>query len=489
MRNRYGDSLKSKMEHSETPAHAGKSSFIHRYLPDEKPILAVVVVVLLCAGAIAWLSYKPQPKAQAKSLRLAGVSIVNKDKSDADKQLTQAVAAQKINIVINDKTYTFSDKDLGIKRDASSLLDAAYAPPDSIIDNRLVNNAQAASLKTYVQKKRLISAIDAKLGDLKTIQNASVAVDGGTLNVVPGRAGLNIDYDQITKRLEQSNLSASVTITANFTQQAPQIPTEAAQTAKDQAEGLIQPTYGVTTASNGTRFASMAQKAGWLVFTPDVASHKIGAAINIVAARNTMAKIAQGFAQPAKNRVTLTDTDGSTTVLDEGQPGLTVDQAGINDGLNKLSDALAARQSYTMAISVAAQPQGDRNLGTSTGGKFVLVDIAAFKAYAINNTTVDRTMLVSTGIPGMPTHRGHFTILRKVKLITMTGCNKAVGCWTVPNVPNAEFFTGDGEALHGTYWHNQFGKKNMSHGCVNLSLSDAAWLYDWTNVGTDVVVV
>ena len=43
-----------------------------------------------------------------------------------------------------------------------------------------------------------------------------------------------------------------------------------------------------------------------------------------------------------------------------------------------------------------------------------------------------------------------------------------------------------GYGLHGTYWHNNFGTP-MSHGCVNLSQGDAAWLYNWAPVGTKVV--
>jgi hypothetical protein len=34
-------------------------------------------------------------------------------------------------------------------------------------------------------------------------------------------------------------------------------------------------------------------------------------------------------------------------------------------------------------------------------------------------------------------------------------------------------------ALHGTYWHDGFGYRH-SHGCVNLSITDAHWLYNWT---------
>ena len=44
------------------------------------------------------------------------------------------------------------------------------------------------------------------------------------------------------------------------------------------------------------------------------------------------------------------------------------------------------------------------------------------------------------------------------------------------------------EALHGVYWHDNFGYY-WSHGCINLSVSDAKWLWDnWVIAGTRVYV-
>ncbi len=45
-------------------------------------------------------------------------------------------------------------------------------------------------------------------------------------------------------------------------------------------------------------------------------------------------------------------------------------------------------------------------------------------------------------------------------------------------VPWCSFFTSKGHALHGTYWHNNFGFP-MSHGCVNMRNEDALWLFRW----------
>ncbi len=41
-----------------------------------------------------------------------------------------------------------------------------------------------------------------------------------------------------------------------------------------------------------------------------------------------------------------------------------------------------------------------------------------------------------------------------------------------------QYFNG-AYALHAAYWHNSFGF-TRSHGCVNLSILDAKWLFDWT---------
>jgi lipoprotein-anchoring transpeptidase ErfK/SrfK len=53
--------------------------------------------------------------------------------------------------------------------------------------------------------------------------------------------------------------------------------------------------------------------------------------------------------------------------------------------------------------------------------------------------------------------------------------------YKLPNVTNVMYFYA-GYALHGAYWHRNFGQP-MSHGCVNLTLDDAAWLYQWSPPG------
>ena len=54
-----------------------------------------------------------------------------------------------------------------------------------------------------------------------------------------------------------------------------------------------------------------------------------------------------------------------------------------------------------------------------------------------------------------------------------------IDAYELPGVPWVSFFHKDGYAFHGTYWHDNFGRK-MSHGCVNMQNAAAKWLYRWS---------
>jgi lipoprotein-anchoring transpeptidase ErfK/SrfK len=104
---------------------------------------------------------------------------------------------------------------------------------------------------------------------------------------------------------------------------------------------------------------------------------------------------------------------------------------------------------------------------------------------------------ISSGIPGNPggtnelpttTPSGKFTILDKVPAKHMgysyfgsqtTGNILAdVDNYVLPGIPWTSFFTPQGHAFHGTYWHENFGLP-MSHGCINMRSNEANWIFRW----------
>lgn len=116
--------------------------------------------------------------------------------------------------------------------------------------------------------------------------------------------------------------------------------------------------------------------------------------------------------------------------------------------------------------------------------KRIEVDLTNQRIYAFEDNTVIYSFLVSTGKWGR-TPTGDFRIWIKLKATLMSGGSKRLGTYYyLPNVPHTMFFYNDrtpksmGYGIHGAYWHNNFGHP-MSHGCINMALSDAETLYNW----------
>jgi hypothetical protein len=139
----------------------------------------------------------------------------------------------------------------------------------------------------------------------------------------------------------------------------------------------------------------------------------------------------------------------------------------------------------------SAQEMSDPGPGRwQTGDKEVVVSLGAQRLWAYEGEQVILTTLVSTGTaetPEVATPIGHWRILAKLPMETMTG---TIGGepYEVDDVPYVMYFTDEGHALHGTYWHNNFGTP-MSHGCVNLPMDVAEWMYRWAPEGTAVTII
>ena len=128
----------------------------------------------------------------------------------------------------------------------------------------------------------------------------------------------------------------------------------------------------------------------------------------------------------------------------------------------------------------AAPPAASGSPGTG-GVRWIDVDLTNQMVYAYEGDTVVNSFLVSTGTSMTPTVTGKFKIWIKLKKTNMSGPG-----YYLPDVPYTMYFY-KGYGLHGTYWHHNFGTP-MSHGCVNLSIPDAEWLFNWASEGTVVNV-
>jgi len=160
---------------------------------------------------------------------------------------------------------------------------------------------------------------------------------------------------------------------------------------------------------------------------------------------------------------------------------------------------------YSEALFIdAVNPTGGDPIA-APGPKLIEVDLSEQRLWAYQGDTLVTTSLVTTGLSPNDTEQGWFRVRYKKPLEDMAGFTDATGevvavddgseqespsggeGYEVTDVPNVMYFNLDAEALHGAYWRDVFGAPG-SHGCVNLPLDVAAFLYGWAPLGTPVWV-
>ena len=156
----------------------------------------------------------------------------------------------------------------------------------------------------------------------------------------------------------------------------------------------------------------------------------------------------------------MTPATGDAVATDEAAAGLAKDEA---------------------AKPVEPAPVVFRTDVPPDGEKRIEIDISDQRLVAWQGDVPVFETTVSTGKPGWRTLPGTFHVYRKYEQTRMTGPD-----YDTPDVPWTMYYSG-GFAIHGAYWHNNFGTP-VSHGCVNLRVPEAKALFEWAPMGTEVVV-
>src|SRR5688500_13568171 len=132
--------------------------------------------------------------------------------------------------------------------------------------------------------------------------------------------------------------------------------------------------------------------------------------------------------------------------------------------------------------SAYVPPTSNPGVASSGNGvRWIDVDLTHQRADAYERDTIAHSVIVPTGTSRTPTGTGQFQVSISPRSAHMRGPG-----YFPPDVPYIVYFHGN-YGLHGTYRDSKFGTP-MRHGCVSLSIDDAAWLYNWSHLGTVVNV-
>jgi hypothetical protein len=120
-----------------------------------------------------------------------------------------------------------------------------------------------------------------------------------------------------------------------------------------------------------------------------------------------------------------------------------------------------------------------------TTNRWIDVDLAEQTLAVYENNQLVFATVIASGSEPFWTRPGLFPIAQKKETETMRN-NDPSDFYYLDNVPWTMYFDG-ARALHGAYWRTRFGYP-QSHGCVNLSVGDSHWLYNWAVEGDWVYI-
>jgi lipoprotein-anchoring transpeptidase ErfK/SrfK len=115
-----------------------------------------------------------------------------------------------------------------------------------------------------------------------------------------------------------------------------------------------------------------------------------------------------------------------------------------------------------------------------TANRWIDVNLAEQTLAVYDNRELVFATVIASGVENFWTQPGTFQIFQKKEAETMRN-NDPADFYYLDNVPWTMYFDG-ARALHGAYWRTRFGYP-QSHGCVNLSVGDSHWLFNWASEG------
>lgn len=123
-----------------------------------------------------------------------------------------------------------------------------------------------------------------------------------------------------------------------------------------------------------------------------------------------------------------------------------------------------------------------------TGGRWIEINLYEQTVSVYDNYELVFATLIASGLEPLWTRPGLFQIYEKYDKTAMSGDFSSDGsdAYYLEDVPWTMYFD-EARALHGAYWRANLGFA-QSHGCVNMTIGDSRWLFDWAEIGDWVYV-
>lgn len=432
---------------------------------------------------------------------IAGVNISNTNPTAALQALREKTAQlqqQQIEVVLEEKRATTSLADLGVvllPEASEALITASHDPllwakPQFW---RAFFAYKSVAIPYTLDEKKLQETLNQKLEISNTAQDATLAIEGATLAVKPAKNGIWLDAGALKQQLQnQLERGSFERLSATYTETQPNIPTLVAATA--QQEILQQ--LATLTFSEGTRKFTLTQNDLFTSLEYAPTPTRFNWSVSKAKLRGLLqAKIADKINVRMIPRTVLTTTGEVTSV---GREGRDVDLSALTEQAYRKITEKTTEETLSVPVKTVAITEKRVEPDYVAGlfpGLYVDISIKTQTMYIMDGTTKLQQFLISSGRAGTPTPRGVFYVKNKIELarsrlypslwmrkwnaLAKNPDGSGYEGYGVHDLPcfNAECTLVEGASHLG---------RPVSHGCIRLGPTSAAWFYDNIPVGTPV---
>lgn len=464
-------------------------------------VVSALVLLVVCAGVVYAANYSGRA---LPGTSVAGTSVAGMTRDQVVSTVNQRADATNVTLTVEGKTTKASLNEAGISVDADETADAAMKGSTSFpaFVSALFSERDIEPVVTVSEEsiKKLAASANSTLTSEMKDASVIVAQDGQSFTVTPAQMGNGVSAEDVAAAVKQAGATlTSVTQDLSVHQMEPSITTENAQAAAEKANALLETNIEISDGID-TFSAERSDKVQWVEFltkddgsldTPSISTVKVADWVNALAATTDV---------KPQNRVDNVDSSGKVlTVAREGKKGLKTNNteqvtkdiiAAMTDG--KAYEGLFHYDDVEPGSETKQVAEGTENLvyQAAEGEKWVDISLAdnSVTAY-IGGKVAGGPYYMVPGAPDTPTVTGTFHVYLKYDVQTMRGENADGTKYETEGVPWVTYFTGS-YAMHGAPWRSSFGWSGYggSHGCVNMPVDAAKFIYDWTDMGDTVVV-
>jgi len=466
----------------------------------------VIVLVLAVAGRMAMVSFyngRIMPGVMAAGYNVGGMSL-----DQARNVLTKESKSYTVSVKVGEKSFQVTPTDLGVTFNASDTLSSAYEAGRfsllPVIDQKVpmtysLDQAKLDGFTADVAKQISVAAVD-----------ASVEVKDGQADAVADKPGITIDQKDLRALIEKSLLypGSNVDLSLSVKQLPANIRQADLSDTVTQANKMIS--TSLTLTYDSTNFKPDRNKIGsWLVFNKqqDKQSSKITVQVDGGKVRDYVNGVAGNVNKGALSKL-VTNRGGVLTTTREGQKGVTMDQdaavtAVVTAANNHQDLAYQIATNQTDFTTVTTVVNLSSTCSTLDGqATYVEVNVSRQHVCVWDNGNVIYESAVTTGAlvydtngAWLGTPSGLYAIYAKTTNFWMGGRDRGFTYDAVHVDYWMPFYQGYG--LHDSCnsiscWRSSWGGQdytyNGSHGCVNMPNATAAFIYNWSVVGTKVWV-